>query len=57
MKQRRKGKRRRGKKWGKGVQGAVVGGVGRQGVEKATVEDEKGGGRGGCRESFEALIW
>lgn len=54
MKQRR---RRRGKKWGKGVQGAVVGGVGRQGVEKATVEDEKGGGRGGCRESFEALIW
>lgn len=44
MRQRR---RRRGKKWGKGVQGAVVGGgrvgvqEGRERVQNATVEEEK----------------
>lgn len=45
-----KQRRRRGKKWGKGVQGAAVGGVERNSG------GGKGGGRGGCRESFEALI-
>lgn len=53
-----KQRRRRGKKWGKGVQGAVVGGVEREGgsVERNS-GGGKGGGRGGCRESLEALIW